>query len=68
MHPRMVQSLWRRVSLFTREWIEMSATACNFFSCSVSLFTREWIEIHRPYTAICIVRVSLFTREWIEML
>ena len=35
------------VSLFTREWIEISS--CVIFCCtaSVSLFTREWIEIFR---------------------
>ena len=37
--------LQRKVSLFTREWIEIfiKNRLCDF--CFVSLFTREWIEI-----------------------
>ena len=34
------------VSLFTREWIEISILFSYFeIAASVSLFTREWIEI-----------------------
>ena len=33
------------VSLFTREWIEISRIALMLALVSVSLFTREWIEI-----------------------
>ena len=35
------------VSLFTREWIEISAVPGTPLGSAVSLFTREWIEI-RP--------------------
>ena len=61
---RTVQS----VSLFTREWIEITSvkflSSCN----KVSLFTREWIEMHL-WRCGCHHNpaVSLFTREWIEM-
>ena len=34
-----------KVSLFTREWIEISPYARDSVSSVVSLFTREWIEI-----------------------
>ena len=33
------------VSLFTREWIEISVASWMRMSATVSLFTREWIEI-----------------------
>ena len=33
------------VSLFTREWIEITGTSFPYTSGSVSLFTREWIEM-----------------------
>ena len=33
------------VSLFTREWIEISCRRTKFVGQCVSLFTREWIEI-----------------------
>ena len=35
------------VSLFTREWIEISSFCLPSLRASVSLFTREWIEIAR---------------------
>ena len=34
-----------RVSLFTREWIEITANKKRTEQATVSLFTREWIEI-----------------------
>ena len=34
------------VSLFTREWIEMSSSAFFAAIVTVSLFTREWIEMN----------------------
>ena len=56
------------VSLFTREWIEISIF---LFCCRcpvVSLFTREWIEIYsEPKKMWHLFFVSLFTREWIEI-
>ena len=33
------------VSLFTREWIEITGVSFLGLPLSVSLFTREWIEI-----------------------
>ena len=38
-------TVFRAVSLFTREWIEMDKSAPPYQSIGVSLFTREWIEI-----------------------
>ena len=34
-----------KVSLFTREWIEIWAADMGAKASQVSLFTREWIEI-----------------------
>ena len=34
-----------RVSLFTREWIEIIIENAGLLGVPVSLFTREWIEI-----------------------
>ncbi len=34
-----------RVSLFTREWIEIAFSSVVVGQLKVSLFTREWIEI-----------------------
>ena len=34
-----------KVSLFTREWIEIKAIPEITTETTVSLFTREWIEI-----------------------
>ena len=36
---------FERVSLFTREWIEISIPTTQNQQENVSLFTREWIEI-----------------------
>ena len=36
---------WCNVSLFTREWIEISNPSLGDKPIRVSLFTREWIEI-----------------------
>ena len=36
------------VSLFTREWIEISRVYLVKIPSKVSLFTREWIEISTP--------------------
>ena len=38
-------SLLSAVSLFTREWIEISSGRKNPWNEKVSLFTREWIEM-----------------------
>ena len=58
----------RKVSLFTREWIEIiERFEIEIISKSVSLFTREWIEIYRTRTEYDDLPVSLFTREWIEI-
>ena len=35
----------QKVSLFTREWIEISIPTTQNQQENVSLFTREWIEI-----------------------
>ena len=37
-----------RVSLFTREWIEIKSLLLFPRCLHVSLFTREWIEIGQP--------------------
>ena len=56
------------VSLFTREWIEISRNRCVLSVKCVSLFTREWIEILQRLKSMKTPRpVSLFTREWIEI-
>ena len=34
-----------KVSLFTREWIEILKNSPKSLGLDVSLFTREWIEI-----------------------
>ena len=58
-----------RVSLFTREWIEINSCRLERHKRKwVSLFTREWIEITQILPAQINLGVSLFTREWIEML
>ena len=56
-----------RVSLFTREWIEMGNGRSTGNCTQVSLFTREWIEIILVTSKSCSKGVSLFTREWIEI-
>ena len=40
------------VSLFTREWIEISDLGGKITSWLVSLFTREWIEISGQHTGL----------------
>ena len=55
------------VSLFTREWIEITTAFSSSVFASVSLFTREWIEIVLPLHHHISCSVSLFTREWIEI-
>ena len=40
----------QKVSLFTREWIEISIPTTQNQQENVSLFTREWIEIRSPAT------------------
>ena len=55
------------VSLFTREWIEISSGRKNPWNEKVSLFTREWIEIPVMFFSLRVSPVSLFTREWIEI-
>ena len=57
----------KRVSLFTREWIEITRSCGSHPRDSVSLFTREWIEISRVRSCLPSSSVSLFTREWIEI-
>ena len=56
-----------RVSLFTREWIEIFLSIFWAVSLRVSLFTREWIEIVEIKALERSRKVSLFTREWIEI-
>ena len=36
---------WQNVALFTRAWIEISATEIAYMMIGVALFTRAWIEI-----------------------
>ena len=40
-----IQTEYRIVSLFTREWIEIHAEGYSTQASGVSLFTREWIEM-----------------------
>ena len=47
-----------RVSLFTREWIEIVADAIFTDGFGVSLFTREWIEIAIIFCKMSFVHVS----------
>ena len=57
-----------KVSLFTREWIEIGFTPRSVNFDLVSLFTREWIEIADVALMFALASaVSLFTREWIEI-
>ena len=57
------------VSLFTREWIEISTFPEKIKFPAVSLFTREWIEISVNASTFTMTDgVSLFTREWIEII
>ena len=56
------------VSLFTREWIEISNPSLGDKPIRVSLFTREWIEIGIRRAMCLQMDVSLFTREWIEII
>ena len=45
MHDITERVYTHKVSLFTREWIEIQTTFDSVTTYSVSLFTREWIEI-----------------------
>ena len=67
MFHRLANTYREQVSLFTREWIEMSKTLNKNGLTVVSLFTREWIEMFHRLANTYREQVSLFTREWIEM-
>ena len=62
-----IQTEYRIVSLFTREWIEIHAEGYSTQASGVSLFTREWIEMLVIVRRVSAAPVSLFTREWIEI-
>ena len=50
-HPDCIFLMLLLVSLFTREWIEISIVFSINFVSLVSLFTREWIEILSSHSA-----------------
>ena len=50
MPSRVMRDKVGYVSLFTREWIEITNLALVTSKSCVSLFTREWIEIASPST------------------
>ena len=52
----------------TREWIEMSAPATEYYCPRVLPLTREWIEITKKTKSEQIAIVLPLTREWIEIL
>ena len=54
------------VSLFTREWIEISAGGSPSGVIVVSLFTREWIEIIYPRISGDIAALSLPLYEGVD--
>ena len=55
------------VALFTRAWIEITATFRVNMQGYVALFTRAWIEILLAMEYRIILMVALFTRAWIEI-
>ena len=67
MHDITERVYTHKVSLFTREWIEIVGFIDLLVPADVSLFTREWIEIQTTFDSVTTYSVSLFTREWIEI-